>query len=134
MYQNRLMARPLKYKTVEELEKLIEAYFKEVEASKRPFTISGLALALGTTRQTLLDYEERPEFTDTIKRAKARIEVWTEEQLFTSNRTAGVIFTLTNNFGWTNKQREKNEGNPWGGWVELMKEADKVLQENGESI
>jgi hypothetical protein len=128
------MARPLKYKDVKSLDKHIEGYFKDAEAKGRPLTISGLALALGTTRQTLLEYEQRDEFIDTIKRAKLRIENWTEEQLFTSPRTAGVIFNLTNNFSWTNKQREKNEANPWSGWVELMKEADKVLQENGESI
>jgi len=128
------MGRPLKYKNVTELEKLIKRYFTEAEASGRPLTISGLALALDTNRQTLMDYEGRDEFTDTIKKAKLRIENWTEEQLFTSSRTAGVIFTLTNNFGWTNKQRDKTDSVSWAGWVDLVKEADKVLSEHGEPI
>lgn len=128
------MARPLKFKTTKELERQIEAYFSEAKASERPLTVSGLALALDTTRQTLMDYESRDRFTDTIKKAKLRIENWTEEQLFTSSRTAGVIFTLTNNFGWANKHREKVESNAWVGLAELIKEADKVLEEHGESI
>ena len=52
---------------------------------------------------TLLKYEERAEFIGAIKKAKGRIEAWVEEQLF--NREvpiAGVIFNLTNNYGWRN--------------------------------
>ncbi len=104
------MSRPLKFSSNSQLEKLMESYFKDAEVKGRPLTVSGLALALDTTRETLLDYEEREEFSDTIKRAKLRIENWTEEQLFISPRTAGIIFNLTNNFGWTNKQREKECG------------------------
>ena len=42
-------------------------------------TISGLAVALDTSRQTLINYEEREEFFDTIKRAKQFIESIVEE-------------------------------------------------------
>ncbi len=127
------MARPKKFKSTNEIQSLIDKYFSEAESSGRPLTVTGLCLALNTSRQTLLDYEADDEFSDTIKRAKLRIENWTEEQLFTSPRTAGVIFNLTNNFGWVNKQREGSKQTDMTGWADLLKEADKVLAEHGES-
>ena len=95
--------RPLKFKTVEELESQVQAYFDECVEKKRPLTISGLAVHLDTSRQTLLNYEEKEEFFGTIKRAKDLIENYAEEQLFDNPRTAGIIFNLVNNWGWKNK-------------------------------
>jgi hypothetical protein len=106
--------RPLKFKTVEELEKAIQAYFDEVAKDfqkdsngiihQAPLTITGLALALDTTRQTLMDYQERDEFTDTVKRAKTVIENYAEKRLFGNNAT-GAIFALKN-FGWKDKTEQ----------------------------
>lgn len=70
----------------------------------KPFTITGLAVYLNTSRQTLLNYEERGEFFDTIKRAKDKIENYAEESLYTSKQTAGIIFNLVNNHKWINRQ------------------------------
>ena len=97
--------RPMKFKTVEELQKKIDEYFAECDKQKRPYTITGLALALDTNRATLLDYEKKYEqFSEVVKKAKLRIENYAEEQLFTSKNVAGVIFNLMNNFGWKNRQ------------------------------
>ena len=41
--------RPRKYKTPEEMQVVIDQYFKECEINKKPPTITGLALALGFT-------------------------------------------------------------------------------------
>lgn len=128
------MSRPLKFTSKKKLQEHVDAYFRDCKSSGRPLTISGLAIALDTTRQTLLDYEAREEFSDTIKKAKLRIENWTEEQLFTSTRTAGVIFNLTNNFGWSNKLKEQRSATEWPGFAEMMKEADRILKEHGETI
>ncbi|MNJ56409.1 hypothetical protein D3C77_519520 [compost metagenome] len=59
-----------------------------------------------TNRQTLVNYENNAEFFDTIKKAKARIENYTEEQLYNSNakNMTGIIFNLKNNYGWQDKQ------------------------------
>lgn len=131
--------RPLKFKDIGELEKLIQAYFDDcdphmeevtewVEARTRkgdlmkdanglnylveithrvmtkqkPYTITGLALALDTSRETLLDYEDREEFSDTIKKAKERCHNYVENTLLTGNPT-GAIFNLKNNYGWNDK-------------------------------
>ena len=94
--------RPLKFKTVKELETKIVAYFAQCDKDHDPYTVSGLALALDTTRETLLDYQDRDDFSDTIKKAKLRCENFAERKLFRgSGSVAGVIFSLKNNYkGW----------------------------------
>jgi hypothetical protein len=99
--------RPPKFKTVEELECLISDYFKKKDEEKKPYTITGLANALDTTRETLLDYENRDgEFSYTIKKAKSKVEEYVEDYLFTGKNQTGAIFNLKNNYkGW----KDKNE-------------------------
>lgn len=114
--------RPLKFQSVEELQTKIEEYFngcwgpkigpfgpiKDAETNKvvfvqvKPYTISGLAVALDCDRDTLLNYEELDEFFGTIKRAKQRCHAYAEESLFMGNAT-GPIFNLKNNWGWVDK-------------------------------
>ena len=99
------IGRPMKYKSVKAMQSDIDNYFKDCDENGRPYTVSGLAYALGTNRQTLLNYEEKEEFFDTIKRAKARIELFNEELLYNKDvSTTGVIFNLKNNYGWKDKQ------------------------------
>ena len=101
--------RPPKFKSVEELERMIEQYFSKCDEDKKPYTISGLAIALGTVRQTLLNYEEKDGFLDTIKKAKSRCEEYAESRLFTSQQCTGAIFTLKNNYGWSDAKEIKGE-------------------------
>jgi hypothetical protein len=71
---------------------------------KRPYTITGLALALDTSRETILDYEEKDEFSDTVRRAKLKIHNFGEECLFDPKvPTNGVKFSLANNYAWKEK-------------------------------
>lgn len=98
------MSRPLKFKSVEELQEKIDQYFMMCDEKDKPYTITGLALALDTTRRTLLDYEEKDEFSHTVKKAKLRCENYAEENLFTSKNTAGIIFNMKNNYDWRDKQ------------------------------
>ena len=77
---------------------LVEVKHK-VMTAQIPYTITGLALALDTSRETLLEYEERPEFVDTIKKAKVKCENFAEQMLFSTTPT-GSIFNLKNNYGW----------------------------------
>lgn len=88
--------RPLKFKTLEELQEKIDAYFATTPDDE--LTITGLALALDTSRVTLCDYEERFEFSNAIKTAKERVENSYERALRRNGR-AGEIFALKN-FGW----------------------------------
>lgn len=98
------VGRPLKFKNAKEIEKAAEVYFMECDANNKPYTMTGLAIALDTDRKTLLNYESREEFFPTIKKIKAEVEKYAEEKLFSSSNTAGVIFNLKNNYGWVDRQ------------------------------
>lgn len=126
------MGVPPRYKTPEEMQKVIDEYFESCEGEiltdadgnavlnkyglpvkigEKPPTITGLALALGFTgRQALLNYQARPRFVDTVTRAKSRIEQYTEERLFDKDGVQGAKFSLTNNFkGWSEKPDKEKE-------------------------
>lgn len=70
---------------------------------QREYTITGLANYLDTSRATLVDYEERDEFFNTIRAAKDKIEEYWEHMLIGANVT-GIIFNLKNNYGWRDQQ------------------------------
>ena len=93
-----------KFEDAGELRKKIDAFFAECDAQKKPYTITGLALALGTNRQTLLRYEKEyddQEIAELIQQAKARCEADVEQRLLTGKGSpAGAIFWLKNNAGW----------------------------------
>lgn len=117
--------RPPFYKAVEELESKIDEYFnsgikiREVLIGKIPNqtlvkvpvpTISGLAIFLGfESRQSFYAYENKEEFSYTIKKARFFIEREYEEQLQYGN-TVGAIFALKN-MGWRDKQEIEHSGN-----------------------
>ena len=97
-----MAGRPPKWSTPEELQKDIDKYFLECEANNEPLTITGLAMALDTYRDVLMDYQEKDEFSNTIKKAKQRIENAYEKRLIKYGRS-GDIFALKN-FNWSDKQ------------------------------
>ena len=84
--------RPLKFTDPAELQKKIDAYFARCDARTRPkyittrdgveivdepwpipYTVEGLAVALDTNRETLINYSEKDSFFDVIARAKSKI-------------------------------------------------------------
>lgn len=89
----------MKWKTVDEVQPLIDKYFQETP--KEEWTITGLALALDTSRNTLCEYEWNDEFSNAIKKAKQMVEHSYEIDLKKSGRT-GTIFALKN-FDWKDK-------------------------------
>jgi hypothetical protein len=91
--------RPLKFKTVEELETKIQDYFSVTP--KDEWTWTGLAIHLDTSRQTLVNYKERPEFFDSIKKGLDIVANGYEIDLKKHGRT-GTIFALKN-FDWKDK-------------------------------
>lgn len=105
--RNNKVGRPRKYQNVEELEQLIEEYFSKCDETKRPYTITGLALYLDMDRKSLLRYEKdyEDEFCHTIKRAKERVQEFVECCLFKKGIAQGIIFNLKNNFGWQENQK-----------------------------
>lgn len=126
------MARPPKYKTVEELQAAVDKYFSDCEGKPlvdadgspvlnkwgeavivgaKPPTVTGLALALGfATRKSLIDYQAKKEFLHTITRAKSRCEEYAESRLFDKDGANGARFSLEQNFRWGKDGKgEENE-------------------------
>lgn len=89
-----------KYKTKEDLQAAIDSYFNYCDDNKEPYTVTGLALSVGLTRDQLIRYSCKDEFMDTIREAKQRCEAYAEKKLFSGGGVAGVIFSLKNNWGW----------------------------------
>ena len=108
---------PARYKDPEKMKEDIDAYFanpptkilrKNGESQEIPFvSITGLALHLGfCSRQSMYDYEERPEFSYVIKKARTLIES-EYEFLLQNGNTTGAIFALKQ-FQWTDKVEQDN--------------------------
>lgn len=142
------VGRPLKYKTTAELELAIQAYFDECDphvikhmeatgfnergqttwaerqimSEQRPYTMSGLARAIGLDRKSLLNYKNRDEFFLSIQAAIDRCQEYAEGQLF-GPYANGAKFNLINNYRgeyqpWADKQvvagdPEAPLGNPY---------------------
>lgn len=99
--------KPAFYNNAEEMEKAVIEYFDNCIELQEPYTITGLALALGfSTRKSLLDYSEKQEFVNIIKRAKLVVENGYEIRL-SSNSPAGSIFALKN-MDWSDKSEIEN--------------------------
>lgn len=118
-----MRTRPTKFNDAEELQVKIDKFFADCKKDNIIPTVTGLAVALDTSRQILLDYQNfcdntdrlkslddsvKRGISDTIKRAKARIESGYEQQLLSAKNPAGAIFTLKNNYGWVDKQEVVN--------------------------
>lgn len=127
------MGRPPKYKTPEEMQERIDAYFEECKGhplldadgiavrdkfgypiilDAKPLTVTGLALALGfTSRLALLSYQAKPSFREIVERAKLRIENYAEMRLYDKDGANGARFNLQNNFkGWDVDKAAQEEG------------------------
>lgn len=148
----------MKYKTVEELQAIVDAYFYECDphwidqeywdypfieekeeslepqghggalkrtrkrdydagmvlmtrkvlTAQQPYTMAGLALRLGMSRQGLMEYKAKDRFSDAIKRARSKVGEYNEIMLHQGKNAAGAIFNLKVNFGY----HEKVEENP----------------------
>lgn len=108
-YAKNQRGRPLSFKTPEELENAVNQYFAECEVKEKPKTMSGLALALGIDRKTLVNYSNKDEYFPTIKKARQTVEQQNEEMLVSGKGNAtGIIFNMKNNFGWVDKTEQEN--------------------------
>lgn len=97
-----MAGQPPYYKSPEELQTAIDAYFDDPEC---PNTITGLAYFLGfADRQSLNDYQERPEYSFIVKRARSRVEMAYEAKL-SGQSVTGAIFALKN-MGWADKSEQ----------------------------
>jgi hypothetical protein len=110
--------RPLAYQTADELATAIEAYFTKCDIENRPYTLSGLGVALGVDRKTVFNYSNKDAFFPTIQAARARIESSLEENLVRvdTKNANGIKFALANNYGWEERAKidHTNDGGKFG--------------------
>lgn len=98
------LGRPLKFQDEEQLKKDIQSYFDICKDENDIPTISGLAVHLDTSRETLCNYEKKENFFDTIKKAKDKV-VSLQEQLAMKGKINPTvwIFSAKNNLGYADK-------------------------------
>ena len=115
------VGRPKAFKNVGEVEKKINAYFNYCEEKEKPYTMSGLAYYLEVSRQTLVNYSNKDEYFDTIKKARDRVQMQLEENALSNKANPTfTIFNLKNNFDWKDKMEvEKTD----------MTKVDELLKE-----
>ncbi len=115
------VGRPKAFKSVEEVEEKIKAYFNYCEEKEKPYTMSGLAYYLEVSRQTLVNYSYKDEYFDTIKKARDRVQMQLEENALSNKANPTfTIFNLKNNFDWKDKMEvEKTD----------MTKVDELLKE-----
>ncbi len=117
--------RPVKFDSAEVMQHIIDLYFITMKANRSGDvkfmegmsdddllivndiegiipSMSGLAYALDMSRETLVCYGRTEKFSDTVIRARHRIEISLECRL-SGTSPAGTIFNLKNNFGWKDK-------------------------------
>ena len=116
------VGRPRAFKSVEEVEEKINAYFNYCEEKEKPYTMSGLAYYLGISRQTLVNYSNQDQFFDTIKKARDRVQMQLEENALSNKANPTfTIFNIKNNFDWKDSNEVKTN-------VEITK-VDELLSE-----
>ena len=52
--EKRKVGRPVKYKKAEQMQKKIDKYFADCDKKYEPYTVTGLAMALGLSRKGLI--------------------------------------------------------------------------------
>lgn len=112
--------RPKAYTEVKIMQQKIDKYFKECNENKEPYTITGICIALDICRDTLLEYMKDEKFSDTIKKAKLKVENYLEKHLITDTSTTGIIFNLKNNFGWKDKQETINVNTSYEDYIKRV--------------
>ena len=135
----RPVGRPPKFTSKEQIQELGETYLREcmgkpfvmengdvlmdkygevILVGRHPPTVTGLARALGfTSRQSLLEYQAKPEFSDTVTRLKLQIEEYAEERLFDKDGQRGAEFSLKYNFRWAQEDKGDSDDDNAGGVV-----------------
>lgn len=102
--------RPPKFETPEQLDQMVDAYLKHCEENLKPLSVTGLCLFLGFNSRDGIYYyrDNKPEFSDSIKKALLYVEEWYEHNL-NSKAATGAIFALKN-FGWKDRKEIDAKG------------------------
>jgi hypothetical protein len=95
----------------DQLQQGIDAYFAECMKEKAEPNHVEMAVYLKVPKRTLWGYIDKPDYGTILQRAKEIIEAGLIRKL--SNKdyaTAGIIFNLTNNYGWKQPNQIEHSG------------------------
>ena len=110
--------RPRKFQTAEELLNAVNGFFAycdseketsvndkgQVKTIQKPYTMSGLCVYLGITKETWSQYSKLSKYAEVTTMAKLRVENYVEENSLTGKINPIMsIFNLKNNFSWTDR-------------------------------
>jgi hypothetical protein len=102
---------PPAFVDVQVLELGVLEYFNQCEVNKREPSHVGLAQYLGVPKRTLNEYTRKPGYSSVLEMAKERIEDILCSKLSDKGyATAGIIFNLTNNYGWKQPNQIEHSG------------------------
>ena len=102
--QSNPVGRPRAIDSPETFDMLVDSYIDMCKQANEPILLTGMILSLGlNSRESFYQYQDYPEFTDSVKRARMLIEMEYEKRLNSGSNAAAPIFALKN-FGWTDKQ------------------------------
>ena len=111
--QKNLGGKPLKFKSPEDMQALINQYFQKPEIIDKTEIpdVEGLCYFLDTSRKVLMEYEERDGYGNAIKSAKTRIAAC-KKQLGMQGKIPPAIFCFDfkNNHGYVDKQEVAHTG------------------------
>jgi hypothetical protein len=117
--------RPRIIETPDEFERLTDEYLEHCKKTGEPIGIVGLTLYLGFVDKTsLYEYQQRPEFAHSVRRARSLVEASYEQRL-DRDKPQGAIFALKN-FGWSD--RREVEVRATLGHIDLTKLPDEAVQ------
>lgn len=134
------IGRPLRWKTPEELRDVIQEYLDNTPFEQ--YSVTGLALAIGASKQLINDYQKREGYGAIVREAKLVIEHSYELSMRKHGRS-GDIFALKN-FGWIDQHDITSGQKPLnlivfnGRWdkkqAELKALEEKQKQEEQENV
>ena len=102
--------RPKSFNNVKELNDKIESYLMYQEEKELPITMLSFYVYCDICKDTGSLYvkgeydDENNSFSDALKKLRAKCEAYAESQLYSNRNTAGIIFSLKNNYNWRDKQ------------------------------
>jgi len=96
--------RPRKFQDPIAFDKMIDDFFADCELNDKKPTIERLAVYMGCWKECLRDYEDIPEFSRSIQKAKSRCLDWLIANGLEARNPAMHIFLAKNNYGYKDKQ------------------------------
>lgn len=99
--------KPPKFDDINVFNTKIKEYFKLCDENKEPYTMTGLTKHLDIDYQTLLNYKEKDDYFESIKKAKSYCEEYLVNNMIKGDINPSVgIFLLKSNYNYVENPKE----------------------------